>query len=149
MKTPSKILNDFLIESGTKNIEHSGETLYDHLVGTWSILKKLECSDDVCNAGLFHSIYGTEVFEPYVISKTQRNDLKNMIGNRSEELVFLFSSLQEPREESIISFSEPNRSDLMIISFANALEQLGWCNELYNMFEPYEHTLPIHRIENL
>lgn len=149
MRIPPELLNNFLIESGTIDEEHFEGTLYEHLIGTWNILKELQCSDDVCNAGLFHSIYGTDIFKSITVSKDCRNEVKNLIGERAEKLVNYFSTAKDPREKNFLNFPEPDRSDLMVISFANALEQLGWCETLYNMFEPYVHYLPIHLIEKL
>lgn len=44
------------------NIQHSGGTLFEHLIGTYEHLKK-HCSKDVCLAGLLHSVKGTESFQ--------------------------------------------------------------------------------------
>jgi len=117
--------NNFLVEVGTKDSPHGQSTLYDHLVGTWSILKEFKCSEDICNAGLFHSIYGTQVYLPSTIPIKDREVVQDLIGKTAENLVYLFHITPPDRYESFVNMSEPTRSDLMTIEYANAKEQLG------------------------
>lgn len=52
-----------LLESyGTAAAPHTGRSLRDHLIGTFDLLEAWGNDRDVCLAGLFHSIYGTEVY---------------------------------------------------------------------------------------
>ncbi len=46
--------------------------------------------DEVCNAGLFHSVYGTEHFESKTIPISMRDKVRNLIGDEAEQLVWLF-----------------------------------------------------------
>ena len=117
--------NNFLVEVGTKDYPHGQSKLYDHLVGTWTILKELKCSENICNAGLFHSIYGTQIFEARMIPIHRREIVKDLIGELSENLVFLFHITPPDRFESFVTMSEPIRSELMTIEYANGKEQFG------------------------
>jgi len=129
--------NEFLLKVGTKDQSHTDNTfLYDHLVGTWKILKDLKCSDDVCHAGLFHSIYGTQIFKPSTIPPDQREVVQGLIGKESENLVYLFHITPTPRLQYFVKMSEPTRSDLITIEYANAKEQIGEVWEL-RKFHPY------------
>jgi hypothetical protein len=46
------------------------------------------CDDDLCRAGLFHSIYGTEKFQGFKLDLSQRSELAEMIGGRAERLAY-------------------------------------------------------------
>ena len=115
--------NKFLLEVGTKNQPHGHRTLYEHLIGTWKLLKEWGCSRDICNAGLFHSIYGTQVYLPSTIPIKNRKVVQNLIGEKAENLVYLFHITPPDRFEHFVTMHEPDRSDLITIEYANAMEQ--------------------------
>ena len=115
--------NKFLLEVGTKNQPHGHRTLYEHLIGTWKLLKEWGCSRDICNAGLFHSIYGTQVYLPSTIPIKNRKVVQNLIGEKAENLVYLFHITPPDRFEHFVTMHEPDRSDLITIDYANAMEQ--------------------------
>ena len=115
--------NKFLLEVGTKNQPHGHRTLYEHLIGTLKLLKEWGCSRDICNAGLFHSIYGTQVYLPSTIPIKNRKVVQNLIGEKAENLVYLFHITPPDRFEHFVTMHEPDRSDLITIEYANAMEQ--------------------------
>ena len=134
-------LKEFLLKVGTKEQYHQSPTgtLYNHLVGTRRLLRKWECSDDVCNAGLFHSIYGTPIYDPKTLSIDDRKIVRDLIGERSEHLVHLFHiSGSDDRLFEFIDMSEPDRSDLITIDYANSREQSGpdWDDVDYHPYIP-------------
>ena len=128
--------NKFLLEVGTKNQPHGHRTLYEHLIGTWKLLKEWGCSGDICNAGLFHSIYGTQVYLPSTIPIKNRKVVQNLIGEKAENLVYLFHITPPDRFEHFVTMHEPDRSDLITIEYANAMEQSekNWYDK---RFHPY------------
>jgi len=69
---------------------HLRGSAQDHLLGVYEILANWGNTEDVCRGGLFHNIYGTEVFKPQAVSLTQRQTIAQIIGARAEELAFLF-----------------------------------------------------------
>lgn len=85
-----------LIESGANQAPHSGRTLQDHLLGTWHLLKSWGSSDSVCLAGLFHSIYGTNVFIRKCLLAADRPKLRSAIGTDAEALTWLFCNIDRP-----------------------------------------------------
>jgi uncharacterized protein (TIGR02466 family) len=113
---------DFIREHCTS--VHSGRLLSDHLVNVYRILKEEGQSEVVCDAGLFHSIYGTEVYKHSSVE--DRNLVCSIIGDEAERLSHLFCTLPLPREES---FSELNdktiSSQLLSIHNANEKEQVN------------------------
>lgn len=78
----------------TNKTPHSRRTLYDHLVGTYNMLKEEGADQDLCLAGLFHSIYGTSIFK--VETTNERTEVQKLIGQRAEHLAWLFCQLDRP-----------------------------------------------------
>jgi hypothetical protein len=118
---------DFLLgPASAGKTRHSGRMLYDHLVGTHDLLQAWGNSEDVCNAGLFHSIYGTRRFRHQSWPLTDRDTIRELIGKRAEELAYSFCTADRPRDfigypDEMVG-EEPLRS-LREIEAANLIEQ--------------------------
>jgi len=69
---------------------HSRRTLLDHLQGTYRLLVQWDNDPVICIAGLFHSIYGTYIFEKKSAELSMRERISKVIGVESERLVHLF-----------------------------------------------------------
>ena len=69
---------------------HSRRTLFDHLQGTYRLLGQWDNDPVICVAGLFHSIYGTYIFEKQSADLRMRERISDVIGVESERLVHLF-----------------------------------------------------------
>jgi len=69
-----------------------------HLCGTHDILASWGHPDTVCTAGLFHSIYGTKIFQHSTISISWRPWLRWLIGSRAEFLAYLFCVINRKEE---------------------------------------------------
>lgn len=119
----------FLIEMGTRTTPHSGRTLFDHLKGVHDLLRDWGNDADVCNAGLFHSIYGTKTFKHVTID--DRRPVQALIGEYSELLVNTFRTKDRPFFKSIINGRM--RRDLMEIEAANLYEQNVNHNTLHKL----------------
>src|SRR3989442_3975263 len=83
-------LERLLDNYGTAAAPHTGRSLRDHLIGTFELLKAWGNDQDVCFAGLFHSIYGTEVYTHPSAELGERDTIRRTIGDRAEELAYLF-----------------------------------------------------------
>ena len=117
---------EFLRTLDADKTRHSGRTLLEHLRGVHDLLRDWGNDEEVCNAGLFHSIYGTKTFRHQ--SMTDRAQLVAMIGHHAEFLVHCFSTRDRPMFESI---DDPViRGQLMEIEAANLMEQGGSQNAL-------------------
>ena len=80
----------FLNQLGTEAINHSGDKNYlGHLVAVHRDLLRWGCDLDIARAGLFHSIYGTEIFQGFKLPVSQRSELQELIGPRAEHIAFL------------------------------------------------------------
>jgi hypothetical protein len=80
----------------TDETPHTGRSLIDHLIGTYHLLKSWANSEPVCLAGLFHSIYGTNLFVFRSARLDQRRDVRAAIGETAEHLAYLFCTCERP-----------------------------------------------------
>ncbi|KAK9805046.1 hypothetical protein WJX73_006614 [Symbiochloris irregularis] len=62
----------------------------DHLMGVSRVLQNWGEPQAVCDAGLFHSIFGTELFQDYSVDFKQRPQIQKLIGERAEFLAYVF-----------------------------------------------------------
>jgi len=121
-------LVDYLKEIGCDKQKHSGNrSLLHHLVGVSMILSEGNCSDALCVAGLFHSIYGTVVFRPKMVPMDDRDKIKDLIGIESEILVYQFCILPKDRRAGIYALEDGYvKKDLYDLTYANDEEQRLW-----------------------
>jgi hypothetical protein len=92
-----ELLCDWLATHGAAEQAHSGRVLLTHLRGTWGLLQAAGLDEAVCVGGLFHSVYGTNVFKPVTVAHSERAAVRALIGERAELLAWLFGHLQRPR----------------------------------------------------
>ena len=72
-------------------LAHNGEEAFDaHLVGVQSVLRSWDAPEHLCNAALFHSIYGTEGFQGFKLPLTHRDEISQLIGADAERLAWIF-----------------------------------------------------------
>ena len=115
---------DFLESIGCGETMHSGRTLLEHLIGTYKILDEGFAPLYVCDAGLFHSVYGTAYFKPKTIPLDNRDIVKDIIGEEAENLAFMFCVIPSPRFDNIMSLQDGQlRDELLMIEDANREEQ--------------------------
>lgn len=122
----SKLTQFLIVQAKADKARHSGRTLLDHLVGTHDLLQRWGNSEDICNAGLFHSIYGTVHFHHKAWPLDQRDVIRGLIGDYAEKLACLFCGMNRPaaffdREDAWL-FPQMLR-DLREIEAANLIEQ--------------------------
>jgi uncharacterized protein DUF6817 len=114
-------LQDFLLSLGTENTPHGGGSLLDHLKGVHDLLRDWDNSVDVCNGGLFHSIYGTKAFKHRSLPEHRRVELVDLIGPYAEELAHEFSTGERPLFRNVTG--PEKRLHLQEIEAANLIEQ--------------------------
>lgn len=138
MENIDKIINS-LEQFGILEQGHTGQSLVSHLRGTYQILKKWNCSEKLCLAGLCHSIYGTESYRKQTVPLECREFVKELIGKDAELLAYYFGAHEKnyfweflsnkgkyiihdrfSKEEHFISKDE--LSDLVTLTLANWLE---------------------------
>ena len=110
---------DFLKQLGSDKVKHRNQSLLEHLIGVRDILKKWGAPEYVQDGGLFHSIYGTTFF--HLQTTTDRDAVRDLIGEKAEELAYWFCFLDPPRSQRIsILENEQLKKDLLLIDKANA-----------------------------
>jgi hypothetical protein len=83
-----KQLTDFLLGLGTEDVAHTGKSYLAHNIGVYRCMKDRGCSEELCRAGMFHSIYGTELFQRFSLPVERRPDVVALIGERAERLAY-------------------------------------------------------------
>jgi len=134
---------DFLRGLGTEDVQHSGDKGFlAHLVGVYRDLESWGASQDVCRAGLFHSIYGTELFQRFSLPQDRRDDVRTLIGEGAERIAFVnclmdrssFDALRESegpyrlrnRESGeLMEISREDYDDLVTLHLCDWLEQVS------------------------
>jgi hypothetical protein len=84
-----KRLTDFLVGIGIEQVPHTGKSYLAHLIAVYRDLADQGYSQDVCRAGMFHSIYGTEKFQGFTLPLERRGEIRDLIGDRAEWLAYL------------------------------------------------------------
>jgi hypothetical protein len=83
-----KELTDFLVNLGIEQVAHTQKNYLAHLISVYKLMEGAGCDAELCRAGLFHSIYGTEKFQGFKLSLNRRAELAEMIGSRAERLAY-------------------------------------------------------------
>jgi hypothetical protein len=137
---------DFLRATNAQVMPHTERGLLDHLLGTRELLSEWRGRPALCDAGLFHSVYGTEHYGPQAIPLSMRAAVRELIGQEAEWLAWLFCIMRRetfdenlPRTEGFtlqdrltqewIPLTAGQFSDLVAMTFANTLEafpRLPW-----------------------
>lgn len=82
----------FLNGVGAGGVAHTGNGKFDaHLLGVRRVMMSWVPDDlALADAGLFHSVYGTEGFQGFTLPYERRDDVRALIGERAERLVWIF-----------------------------------------------------------
>jgi len=134
---------------------HSGRTFLEHLKGTRQLLKDWGMPEHVQIGGLYHSIYGTNIFTVQSAPFEDREVLEMLIGKKAERLAFLFCVAERPKaffdavyshhlknrhDGSMIEITEEERCDLIAIEVANHIEQNMGASLIAEVWDKPKHT---------
>jgi hypothetical protein len=87
----------FLLEHGADAIDHVGGTLFAHLGRVEQALAAVGAPAALRLAGLTHATYGTDGFARALIPWTGRKELRAVIGDEAEDLVYLYCACDRDR----------------------------------------------------
>jgi hypothetical protein len=87
--TNYKRLTDFLVGLNVEQVPHTSKSYLAHLVAVYRLMESNGCPEEVCRAGMFHSIYGTQQFQGFKLPLTDRPMVRDLIGDRAERLAYL------------------------------------------------------------
>jgi hypothetical protein len=84
---------DFLRGLGFGDLQHDSHVPFlSHLLGTRRVLASWGERAALCDAGLFHSVYGTEYFQPD--RTAERADVVAVIGQEAERIAWLWCAIR-------------------------------------------------------
>jgi hypothetical protein len=105
-----KPMTTFLTEVGVEQVPHTQKSYLAHLIAVHRLLESQGCSQDVCRAGMFHSIYGTERFQGFTLPLERRGEIRELIGERAEYLAYLNCAMDRASlDRSLDQAAEPYR----------------------------------------
>jgi hypothetical protein len=105
-----KRMTDFLVGMGVEEVPHTHKSYLAHLIGVSRALEGLGCPQDVCRAGMFHSIYGTERFRGFTLPPERRGEVRALIGERAERLAYLNCAMDRASfDRALDQAAEPYR----------------------------------------
>jgi hypothetical protein len=84
-----KRFTDFLLGLGAEKVAHTQKTYLGHLIAVYRLMEAQGCTEELCLAGMFHSIYGTERFQNFKLPLERRPEVAALIGERAERLAYL------------------------------------------------------------
>lgn len=146
---------DFLRGLGTEDVPHSGaKGFLAHLIGVFRDLETWGCERDVCRAGLFHSIYGTELFRRWSLPLDRRQEVQALIGERAERLAYVNCLMDRSTFDALLESDGPYRirnretgetmellrrdyDDLVRVHLCDWLEQVARSGNWDYRFEAY------------
>lgn len=103
-----KDYTDFFQRVGANAVNHSSKTYLAHAIGVYNDLKEWGCSDEVARVGVFHSIYGTQLFQGFTLPLERRGEVRELIGERAERLTWLHCALDRPHfDEQVLKPTGP------------------------------------------
>ena len=82
---------------GVGEFGHLNGNLESHLSGTYKLLMEWNNPEYICDAGLYHAVYGTQPLKRLGIphkeySPSDRPKIREIIGEESEQLVYLYGA---------------------------------------------------------
>jgi hypothetical protein len=101
-----KQLTDFLVNLGIEQVAHTQKNYLAHLISVYKLMQAAGCDEDLCRAGLFHSIYGTEKFQGFKLPLERRTDLAEMIGSRAERLAYWNGQMDRASLDELLSHAD-------------------------------------------
>jgi hypothetical protein len=102
-----KRLTDFLVALGTEKVGHTQKNYLAHLIAIYRLMESCGCTDELCRAGMFHSIYGTQQFQTFALPLERRAEMRELIGERAERLAYLNCVMDRSTLDAAVEKGEP------------------------------------------
>src|SRR5687767_6063114 len=103
-----RVMVDFLRDLEIDEVPHSGQKGFlAHLVAVFHELECWGASQDVCRAGIFHSIYCTELFRQWSLHVNRRADIRNLIGERAEWIAYVNCLMDRATFDALLESDGP------------------------------------------
>eukprot|EP01041_Mallomonas_annulata_P012811 gene12811-27014_t len=117
-------LQKFFASVVPEHLNHTGSHSFDsHLRGVQAVLRHWNADTHVSDAGLFHSIYGTEGFQGHKLALSFRPSLRSLIGERAERLAWIFCMVDRYSvDQTVFAVANDPAMNLDNISFTSRVE---------------------------
>lgn len=117
-------LHKFIADTIPADLAHNGAAPFDHhLKGLQAVLRAWNSPEYLTDTALFHSIYGTEGFQGFQgLSMLRRPDIRNLIGEKAERLVWLFCCMDRRTFDATLDMDDANAANRLKLT---AREELG------------------------
>lgn len=110
MNPDFKRLTDFLVGLEIEKVPHTEKTYLAHLTSVYRYMERCGCNAELCRAGMFHSIYGTELFQGFKLPLERRPSMQELIGDRAERLAYLNCAMDRASlDRAVETGTEPYR----------------------------------------
>ena len=113
-------LTAFLRSLGTAEVDHTGHDFLTHLVAVHDLLARHGCSAELAAAGLFHSIYGTERFQEFSLPQSEREQVRDQIGEHAEFIAWVNCVMDRSTFDSAVSAALAGESEQAICDRAGS-----------------------------
>jgi hypothetical protein len=125
---------DLLKALGYADVQHDSHVPFlSHLIGTRRVLAEWGSRPELCDAGLFHSAYGTEFFTPEECP--ERSTVIDVIGADAERVAWLWCSIRRAtldpgartavlRTGAVEPLTDQEVADVATLWAADTVEQL-------------------------
>jgi len=126
-KTDDETLWKYVNEKVPAVMEHTGSSTFDqHLKGVQAVLRYWNSPKYLTDAGLFHSIYGTEGFQGFSIPLTERSAIQDLIGMKAEKLAYVFCMVDRSTvDETVFDWKEEDSTNDETMYNLRARPELG------------------------
>ena len=139
---PRQDLVDFFRRLSTTDVEHTGGTYMGHCFTVYRDMRDWGADEELALAGLFHSIYGTGLFQRFKLELDRRGEVRDLIGERAERLAYLNCAIvYESFDRELMRGTPPYRmenrldggeievgeqdfEDLVLMQFVDRIEQV-------------------------
>jgi hypothetical protein len=128
-------MQTFLKNLGVAWLPHAGQSYLEHLTAVYNGLKLWGQDSDVCNAGFFHSIYGTERFSAFKLPLSSRVTVKGIIGDRAESIAYLNCTMNREEFDAFVlehqegRLKKPRDRALYAVHLCDWLDQVPFNRE--------------------
>jgi hypothetical protein len=105
-KEDFKRMTDFFVALGVEKVAHTKKSYLAHVISVYRLMEDEGCSDELCRAGMFHSVYGTQRFQAFALPLERRSEVSALIGDRAERLAYLNCAMDRPTFDRIVTQAE-------------------------------------------
>ena len=107
MPATFKEMTTFFQQVGADQVAHTDKGYLAHAIGVYNDLKAWGCTEEVSHVGLFHSIYGTEIFQGFTLPLERRDEIVNLIGKRAEFLSYVNCAMNRASFDAEVARGTP------------------------------------------